>query len=652
MDIAYNKNINININKQILSLYNAPLNAPSELFNFFQQEKKQFNAINLATLLHNFSKLIPRKSMNPEKKYFIEEVVRLIPSRQFQFDAQSISNILRALSIWRVSPKEKIYKDAILCLMRIIPEKINNFNAINISNGLNALSKWNISIHETPYKEAILGLVQAIFKKINEFNEQSIANSLNALAKWNISIHETPYKEAILGLVTAIPEKINTFNAQAISNSLNALSKWPISPDKTPYQEAILCLVEIIPEKINSLSSQSLANSLNALAKWALPIESAPYRRSIEYLLQQIDQSYLNFSVRAGISTAFALCLLQFTTPKNSLFKNNATIIRRLFDHGESLWLESLGSTTAKQIYQINLYQPHIIPEVFLKKIPAFTPKFQAENTTSSKLQKSVFAHLAVFNHAFVEEYFIQFTHVDIASPDHKIALQVNGPSHYQGKTLNISSQFNNYLLEKLGWSVVVIPYFEWKNLLDPEKKSYLCKKLSALLASAVLHQAIKDRPPNKKTTLNQSVPGTTQEKKPSRKKKQKNILFASPEKAWGNLIEKNPTLAKVRTDELQAAYAIFTSAYQRLFKVDKIKKPNAIGLFKHVSAERLNQAIYLKKIELLSPKTISAFFHCKPCHYGLRLSAETHPKNAFTEKTIKDTFFASNPAIHLQAPG
>ncbi|MEN9471817.1 MAG: hypothetical protein RL214_1173 [Pseudomonadota bacterium] len=226
-----------------------------------------------------------------------------------------------------------------------------------------------------------------------------------------------------------------------------------------------------------------------------------------------------------------------------------------------------------------------------------------------------------------------------MASPENKIALQVNGPSHYQGKILNISSRFNNYLLEKLGWSVVVVPYFEWNKLTDDDKDSYLCNKLSALRAPVVLEHAIKDRPANKITTTKKSIPDTRQQKKLVAKKKPKKIIFAPPEKVWKNLIEKTPSLEKVRPDELHAAYGIFISTYRTIVTRDALKTPKELDAFKKITAERLEQAIYLKKIELLAPKTVSAFFQCKPCRYGLRLNASSHPKEAFSKKTIVDTF-------------
>ncbi|MEN9471819.1 MAG: hypothetical protein RL214_1175 [Pseudomonadota bacterium] len=124
-----------------------------------------------------------------------------------------------------------------------------------------------------------------------------------------------------------------------------------------------------------------------------------------------------------------------------------------------------------------------------------------------------------------------------MASPENKIALQVNGPSHYQGKVLNISSQFNNYLLEKLGWSVVVIPHFEWNNLPDPEKRTYLRDKLSAFLEQAVSHQAIESKKAgrNKTIRVKKVTPDIAPQEAPQAqklfgKKKQKKFVLASPE--------------------------------------------------------------------------------------------------------------------------
>ncbi len=82
MDSQKNKTLN----NTLRDIYESRYNELPRLFKLFKQEKEQSSAINLATLLFNLSKLIPGKINNVQKKCFIE-VVRLIPSPPFQFDA-------------------------------------------------------------------------------------------------------------------------------------------------------------------------------------------------------------------------------------------------------------------------------------------------------------------------------------------------------------------------------------------------------------------------------------------------------------------------------------------------------------------------------------------------------------------------------------
>ena len=53
-------------------------NKLTELFAFFEEKKTQFDAVNLSTLLHNLSKLIPEKMTHPQVKYFFSIMVRTV----------------------------------------------------------------------------------------------------------------------------------------------------------------------------------------------------------------------------------------------------------------------------------------------------------------------------------------------------------------------------------------------------------------------------------------------------------------------------------------------------------------------------------------------------------------------------------------------
>jgi hypothetical protein len=77
-------------------------------------------------------------------------------------------------------------------------------------------------------------------------------------------------------------------------------------------------------------------------------------------------------------------------------------------------------------------------------------------------------------------EYLTEFGYsIDIAFPDKKIGIEVNGPSHYlSDNTLNGASILKYRQLYSFGWKIICIPYFEWDNLLEQDKQNYIDDKL------------------------------------------------------------------------------------------------------------------------------------------------------------------------------
>jgi hypothetical protein len=54
---------------------------------------------------------------------------------------------------------------------------------------------------------------------------------------------------------------------------------------------------------------------------------------------------------------------------------------------------------------------------------------------------------------------------IDIALPDQRIALEFDGPTHFMSDGTNtqaMKTKLRDLLLQKRGWRVVSVPYFEW----------------------------------------------------------------------------------------------------------------------------------------------------------------------------------------------
>jgi very-short-patch-repair endonuclease len=74
---------------------------------------------------------------------------------------------------------------------------------------------------------------------------------------------------------------------------------------------------------------------------------------------------------------------------------------------------------------------------------------------------------------------------IDIALLDHKIAIECDGPSHFEKnmeKSMTHKTIIRNRGLERRGWRVVSIPYFEWQEANANEThRKYLEDKLASV---------------------------------------------------------------------------------------------------------------------------------------------------------------------------
>lgn len=71
---------------------------------------------------------------------------------------------------------------------------------------------------------------------------------------------------------------------------------------------------------------------------------------------------------------------------------------------------------------------------------------------------------------------------VDIACAASKIAIGIDGPSHFDQNDYPLGHTIlKRRLIKKLGWNVVSIPYYEWGHLQTNEQKIAYLNKFKAL---------------------------------------------------------------------------------------------------------------------------------------------------------------------------
>jgi len=90
------------------------------------------------------------------------------------------------------------------------------------------------------------------------------------------------------------------------------------------------------------------------------------------------------------------------------------------------------------------------------------------------------------WNHSFEHETVEGFS-LDLAQPESKLAVEVDGPSHYlkdlsSGKNVvNGATRFKTRQLRSFGWTVTRISFFDWNYKSELERRQLVTAKLDEL---------------------------------------------------------------------------------------------------------------------------------------------------------------------------
>ena len=108
-----------------------------------------------------------------------------------------------------------------------------------------------------------------------------------------------------------------------------------------------------------------------------------------------------------------------------------------------------------------------------------------------SGLQRSVAAALAAVQHGFEEEHLEPRTgySLDLALPSSRVAVEVDGPSHFllpDGRGVrkpNGPTLLKRRLLRAAGWRVISVPFYEWDGFATANgQQTYLDRAVAPLL--------------------------------------------------------------------------------------------------------------------------------------------------------------------------
>jgi len=128
------------------------------------------------------------------------------------------------------------------------------------------------------------------------------------------------------------------------------------------------------------------------------------------------------------------------------------------------------------------------LPDSALRARCQAAMKQMATHARVSSLQSSVSAQLARLRSGSKEEWLEPHSgySIDIALPASRVAIEVDGPSHFVSRCRgehapNGATLLKQRLLKAAGWCVVSVPYYEWDRLTHSDTQlEYLERKLSA----------------------------------------------------------------------------------------------------------------------------------------------------------------------------
>lgn len=349
-----------------------------------------------------------------------------------------------------------------------------------------------ISLYKTECKLSLAQKIQClktIWNRDREhFNEVIFTSFINTITKLYKESHTTKFKCELSSLaqktINDITPLIHFFKSQALTLISFGFASLGIRSDEL-FEKIAKRSVNII----KYFNPQALTNITWAFAVLNYRNESAFLEAITEQTIKTIDA----FDTRHITNMAWAFATLDINNTKSLLLLSK--YIRKYLDsltqdktveqavlfceyylmklegsqESNSL-LDSLKST--KQAL-LNKY-----PTVKTDECPSYL-----QTRVQNSLQEIEGFSFEIEVPLFAQNSKCMLTSVDFLDESNKVAIEVNGPTHYTQNKKQILLGRNNIkdaLLTMLGYRVIHIPYFDWDYLKDDiEKTNYLNELLN-----------------------------------------------------------------------------------------------------------------------------------------------------------------------------
>ncbi|KAI5065358.1 hypothetical protein GOP47_0020053 [Adiantum capillus-veneris] len=353
--------------------------------------------------------------------------------------------------------------------------------AQGLSNIAWALSKIG---GNTLYLSEMDVIANAVLSKASDFNSQNVANTLGAYASMQ---HAAPIVFASLS--SHAVDTLEAFSSQELAQVLWAHAELmqPADPLLDALDSICLSSEEVLSDSLSDLKWNA-PHFKHFLSSLSSPRNSNPFGNASPEHLANLGWSYAVLDEMGRPSFKYLWQMLESILDQNVNSTSDST-------RGLSTWHLS-------QIHQVNLclqygYSHHTSTlRVLLKDAAARAWEIQKHKIWSpSEYQKDVKWFLVSMGQDWVTEYTSADYSLDFALPEKKIAIEIDGPSHFirnNGLPLG-HTILKRRLLSEAGWRVLPISY---EVCLRPLKALFILKDLVLLRSMcyfAVLFQASKE---------------------------------------------------------------------------------------------------------------------------------------------------------------
>jgi len=309
----------------------------------------------------------------------------------------------------------------------------------------------------------------------DERQSSNAGGQLNG-AQLNARISRARDADELLALFAAHSASIDHIHA---ANLWNKLGKQRI---ERRQEEQLERLVQRTVDLVLSCNARALANIAHGVAKCGLrsrvvrPLYAAVAEAAVRgglagFTPQNLANTVWAYATAGHYHQALLAGCSRVISDSFARDPSRWGVVGRSQLHHWQLWLSLEGGAVGQQ---------HLLSESQRKLC---CDAMQGTKVTISRLQRSVAAALAAVQHGFEEEHLEPRTgySLDLALPSSRVAVEVDGPSHFllpDGRGVrkpNGPTLLKRRLLAAAGWRVISVPFYEWDGFATAsERRTYL----------------------------------------------------------------------------------------------------------------------------------------------------------------------------------